>query len=62
MKYVYVLTGRDCQNETHVLGVFSSMKKAEEAQTWILSVDTWFAKYPEYLRISKFELNAEEVC
>lgn len=58
---VYVMTGIGMDNEKHVLAVFSSKKKADEAVAWILSVDTWFAKYPEKLRISVFELNGEEI-
>lgn len=59
-KKVYVLIG-GCINDKNVLGVFSSMKKAEYAQHYIVDTDAYYKKYPEDLEIETFYLNGENI-
>lgn len=60
MKKVYVLNG-GCIDDRYVIGVFSSMKKANEAREWIISVDTYYKKHPEDLYVDVFEMNGERI-
>ena len=60
MTKAYVLMGR-CVEDSHVVGVFSSMKKANEAREWIISVDTYYKKNPNDLYIDVFEMNGERI-
>lgn len=60
MKKVYVLMG-GCIDDKHVLGVFSSMKKATEAVEWLIKVDTYYKYNPDDLEIETYELNGERV-
>ena len=60
MKKVYVLMG-GCIDDKHVLGVFSSMKKANEAKAWLIEVDTYYKRNPDDLEIETYELNGERI-
>lgn len=57
---VYVLMG-GCIGDSYVVGVFSSMKKANEAREWIISVDTYYKKNPNDLYVDTFEMNGEKI-
>lgn len=62
MKKVYLLMSRSIVSEAeHVLGVFSSRKKVNEAISWLLDVDTYYKKFPDRLHIEVFELNGERI-
>ena len=62
MQKVYLLMGRSMVSEAeHVLGVFSSRKKVDEAISWLLDVDTYYKKFPDRLHTEIFELNGERV-
>lgn len=60
MVKAYVLMG-GCIGDSHVVGVFSSMKKANEARDWIISVDTYYKANPNDLYIDVFEMNRERI-
>lgn len=60
MVKVYVLMG-GCIGDIHVVGVFSSAKKANETREWIISVDTYYKKYPGDLYVDVFEMNGERI-
>ena len=60
MVKVYVLMG-GCIGDSYVVGVFFSMKKANEAREWIISVDTSYNKHPEDLYVDVFEMNGERI-
>ena len=60
MKKVYVLMG-GCIDDKHVIGVFSSEKKANEAKAWLIEVDTYYKQSPDDLEIDTFELNGERI-
>lgn len=60
MKKVYVLF--DIYDGYEItLGVFSSMKKAQEAVEWLVKIDTHYKKIPSRLSIVPFELNGERI-
>lgn len=56
----YVLMG-GCVGDSYVVGVFSSMKKANEAREWIVANDTYYKKYPNDLYVDVFEMNGERI-
>lgn len=60
MKKVYVLMG-GCIDDKHVLGVFSSNKRAEAAKNWLIENDTFYKREPDELEIDTFELNGERI-
>ena len=60
MKKVYVLMG-GCIDDKHVLGVFSSIKKATKAKEWLIEVDTYYKQNPDDLEIETYELNGERI-
>lgn len=55
---VYVLIG-GCIDDKHVVSVFSSMKRAEEARNYIILIDKYYSEYPEDLEIEPVYLNGE---
>jgi aspartate/tyrosine/aromatic aminotransferase len=57
---VYVMIGR-YQGENCTLGVFSSVKKANEAVAWLLEHDMYYKNHPQDLGISTYELNGERI-
>lgn len=57
---VYVMFGR-YHGVNHALGVFSSMKKANEAVAWLLEHDMYYKHRPQDLGISTYELNGERI-
>lgn len=59
-KKVYVLMG-GCIDDKHVVAVFSSMKRAEEARNVVISIDKYYTKNPNDLEIETFYLNGENV-
>lgn len=60
MTKAYVLMGGYVEDVV-VLGVFSSMKKANEAREWLLEIDAYYKKYPGQLSIDVFEMNGERI-
>ena len=60
MQKVYVLNG-GCIGDKYVVGVFSSMKKANEAKAWLIKNDTYYRQEPDDLEIDTYELNGEMV-
>lgn len=60
MKKVYVLMG-GCIDDKHVVGVFSSEKKANEAKAWLINNDTYYRQEPDDLEVDTYELNGERV-
>jgi len=60
MKKVYALMG-GCIDDKHVLGIFSSMKKANEAKAWLIKNDTYYRQNPDDLEIETYELNGERI-
>ena len=60
MKKVYVLMG-GCIDDKRVLGVFSSMKKVNEAKAWLIEVDTYYKRNPDDLEVETYELNGERI-
>ena len=60
MKKVYALMG-GCIDDEHVLGIFSSMKKANEAKAWLIKNDTYYRQNPDDLEIETYELNGERI-
>ena len=60
MKKVYVLMG-GCIGDKYVLGVFSSMKRANEAREWLIKNDTYYRQEPDDLEIDTYELNGERI-
>lgn len=59
-KKVYVLMG-GCIDDKHVVSVFSSMKRAEQAKKQIIAVDHYYKFNPDDLEIEPFYLNGENV-
>ena len=57
---VYVLMGGYI-GDSYVVGVFSSMKKANEAREWIIKVDTYYKANPDDLYVDTYELNGERI-
>lgn len=57
---VYVMRGK-YQGIWEVLGVFSSMAKANEAIAWLKEHDTFYKAHPEWLGIEIYELNGERI-
>ena len=57
---VYALIG-GCIDDKHVVGIFSSMKKANEAKAWLVKNDTYYRKEPDDLEIETYELNGERI-
>lgn len=60
MKKVYVLNG-GCIGDRYVIAVFSSLKKAQEAEAQLAKTDTYYRRHPEDLEIEVFELNGKRV-
>ena len=60
MKKVYVLMG-GCIDDKHVVGVFSSEKKANEAKAWLIKNDTYYRQEPDDLEVDTYELNGERI-
>lgn len=60
MKKVYVLNG-GCIGDRYVIAVFSSMKKALEAEAQLAKTDAYYKKHPEDLDIEAFELNGKRI-
>lgn len=60
VKKVYVLMG-GCIDDKHVLGVFSSERKINEARNWIIENDTYYKRNPDDLEIETYELNGERI-
>lgn len=60
MVKTYVLMG-GCIGDSYVVGVFSSMKKANEAREWIIANDTYYKKHPNDLYVDVFEMNGERI-
>ena len=60
MQKVYALEG-GCITDRHVLGIFSSEKKAEAAKKWLIENDTYYKYDPDDLEIQVFELNGERL-
>ena len=60
MKKAYVLIGEFVE-DTNVLGVFSSVKKANEAKKWLEENDTYYKENPEELRVIPYEMNGERI-
>lgn len=56
MVKAYVLMG-GCIGDSHVIGVFSSMKKANKAREWIIENDTYYKIHPNDLYVDTFEMN-----
>ena len=57
MKKVYILMG-GCIDDQHVVGVYSSEKKAEEERKDIIEKDNYYRQYPNDLYVGEFELDA----
>ena len=60
MKKVYVLMGGYSDTEC-VLGVFSSVKKVNDAIEWLIDNDAYYKNHPDRLYIDMFELNGERI-
>ena len=60
MKKVYVLMG-GCIDDYYVVGVFSSMKKANEKREQIIKNSKFYKESPELLYVDTFELNGERI-
>lgn len=56
MSKVYVLNGR-CETDRYVVGVFSTMEKAEEEKQRIIKTDSYYRNYPDDLNIDEFALD-----
>jgi len=56
MSKVYVLIG-GCITDKHVIGVFSSAKKAKEEKSRIIKTDNYYKTQPDDLEIDTFILN-----
>jgi hypothetical protein len=59
MKNVCALMG-GCIGDSYVIGVFSSLKEANEAREWIIINDTYYKKNPNELYVDVFELDSKE--
>lgn len=57
---VYVLIG-GCIDDKHVLGVFSSVKKIEQARKTLIKLDKYYQEFPDDLEIETFCLNGENI-
>lgn len=53
---VYVLMG-GCISDEHIVGIYSSEKKAEEEREHIIKNDNYYKQYPNDLYIEEFELD-----
>ena len=60
MVKVYALIG-GCIDDKHVLGIFSSMKKANEVKAWLIKNDTYYRQEPDDLEVETYELNGERI-
>ena len=60
MQKVYALIG-GCIDDKHVVGIFSSMKKANEAKAWLIKNDTFYRQEPNELEVETYELNGERI-
>ena len=60
MQKVYALIG-GCIDDKHVVAIFSSMKKANEAREWLIKNDTYYRQEPDDLEIDTYELNGERI-
>ena len=58
MEKIYVLLGARVEDDI-VAGVFSSMKKANEAKAFIIKTDSFYKTRPNVLSIETYELNKE---
>lgn len=58
MKKVYVLLGANIEDDI-VIGVFSSIKKANEAKAFIIENDKFYRTRKDALDIKTYELNKE---
>lgn len=47
-----------CIDDQHVVGVYSSEKKAEEERKDIIEKDNYYRQYPNDLYVEEFELDA----
>ena len=59
MKNVCVLMG-GCIGDNDIIGVFSSLKEANEAREWIITNDTYYKKNPNELYVDVFEVDSKE--
>jgi hypothetical protein len=50
-----------CIGDKYVVGVFSSMKKANEAKAWLIENDTYYRKEPDDLEIDVYEMNGDRI-
>lgn len=58
MEKFYVLLGAHIEDDV-VIGVFSSMEKANEAKAFIIKTDFFYNTRPNALTIETYELNKE---
>ena len=59
MKNVYVLMN-GCIGDSEVVGVFSSLKEANEAKEWIIQNNACYKENPQDLYTDVFELDGRE--
>ena len=57
MKKVYVLMG-GCIDDQHIVGIYTSEKKAEEERENLIKTDNYYKQFPNDLYVEDFELNA----
>lgn len=57
MKKVYVLMG-GCIDDQHIVGIYTSEKKAEEERKNLIKTDNYYKQFPNDLYVEDFELNA----
>ena len=60
MQKVYALIG-GCIDDKHVVAIFSSMKRANEAKAWLIKNDTFYRQEPNELEVETYELNGERI-
>ena len=58
---VYVLMCRYHNDTRYVLGVFSSIKKVNEAKKWLIENDMYYKHNPDSLYVDKYELNGDKI-
>lgn len=56
----FVLMG-GCVDDRHVIGVFSSMQKAEEEKARLISVNKYYETYPDDLDIDVCEMDKSKL-
>lgn len=56
----FVLMG-GCVDDRHVIGVFSSMQKAEEEKARLISVNKYYEAYPDDLDIDVCEMDKSKL-